>query len=293
MPYPLAKDLAPNAFVIRLETNDLVAPAAFGTMLREVDRLAHLRTGLGSDADLRIVDIGTGTIWAHIVAGLAISANVAAIAAFACYLEERMRRKTGALAESLAALAIDNGVVEAKIVMRDRTITIATNDLPARRTVEQKRQIAAGIAEMERAGGYGRAYGMDYGGKPITLAGQEITLDNDRLTMDGGDQAPEGVKDLAESRERNPISATGGLKFGGSAKLGQLRHFVGRLHPGRTGHSDARIEGRSGTMYHLRFNEGLSRDDLPWGDQVVVAGIRDAEERDVVHTSEIIRVTEH
>lgn len=298
MNYPTADDLAPNDIVFRLETNQAISPASFGTVLREIERIARLKSQFGPDTEIGIVDMGTGSAWARIRIGLTIAAEIAAVGALALTIEQYVNRPSGTLAEAIAVLSIDDSVVEARIVTRARTITIATNELPARQTVEQKRLIAAGVREIEGVGGYGRSYGMDYGGKPITLDGQELTLDNERLSMDGQNAQPDRIKDWAgyfgvTDEKKGPISATGGVTFGGTAKLGQLRHFVGRLHPGRAGHSDARLEGKSGTMYHLRLATELLAEELPWGMQVVVAGTTDADERDVVHASEIIRVTEH
>lgn len=228
MSYPTKDDLAANDVVLRFETNQIISPAAFGTVLREIERIARLKGMFGPDVEIGIVDMGTGSAWARIRIGLTIAAEVAAIAGFGLVLSDYIQRERGALAEAVATLAIDDSVVEARIVTREKTITIATHDLPARMIVEAKRALAEGrpVSGTVRMGGYGRDYGRDYGGarsgnvQPPTLG----------RVINGGTMEPVRAEDEANM---GIIRGRGGVAFSGSGDLRAARYYLGTLRRGR------------------------------------------------------------
>ena len=136
-------DLEPNEFYFHFETNDAVRPDALGRFLQQVERVAHLRRHFGPDAEVRLLEIGTGSVWGKIAIAVGVLGSAAGFGSFVLDLETRMRSPTDPLAQAIATMSLDSSVVSAKIVTKDRVIEVHTIDMPAVASVKQARAALA------------------------------------------------------------------------------------------------------------------------------------------------------
>jgi hypothetical protein len=132
-------DLGPNEFFFRFETNDALRPDALGRFLQQVERIAHLRRHFGPEAEVRLVEIGTGSVWGKITVAIGAIGGIAGFGSFVLDLEARMHSDTDPLAQAIAAMSLDSSVVSATIVTKERVIVVRTADMPAVETVKTAR----------------------------------------------------------------------------------------------------------------------------------------------------------
>ena len=134
--------LTENELAFHFETNDAVAPTQLGVFLAELERIARLKQHFGPDAQVRVTELGTGSVWGKIAVGLGALGGAATIASFGLNISDRLTQPHGKLAEAVAAMSIDSSVVSATIVTNEKTITVTSNDMPAIATVKEKRKHA-------------------------------------------------------------------------------------------------------------------------------------------------------
>ncbi|MCL6699095.1 hypothetical protein LZ496_09925 [Sphingomonas sp. NSE70-1] len=132
--------LADNELGFYFETNDVIAPAPVGVFLAELERIARLKRHFGPDAEVRVIELGVGSLWGKIAVGLGALGGAASIATLGLDISDRLTQPRGRLAEAVATMSIDSSVVSATIVTKDKTVTITSNEMPAITTVEQKRK---------------------------------------------------------------------------------------------------------------------------------------------------------
>jgi hypothetical protein len=131
---------AGNELAFYFETNDVIAPAPLGVFLAELERIARLKRHFGPDAEVRVLELGVGSLWGKIAVILGALGGVATVADLALDIGDRLTQSRGRLAEAVATMSIDSSVVSATIVTNDKTITITSNEMRAITTVEQKRK---------------------------------------------------------------------------------------------------------------------------------------------------------
>lgn len=152
----MPNDLAANELAFFFQTNEQVPAPALLNFIYEVDRIARTKRHLGPDAFVEILEVRTGTklVKLSIEAKLAAGALVVALAALANDISLRIQQSSGRLAQSVAQMCIENGVVECEIRTSDTHIKITRDEI---RAVQLRRSA-------ERRAGYGYRYGLDYGG---------------------------------------------------------------------------------------------------------------------------------
>jgi hypothetical protein len=274
-------ELEPNEFAFHFETNDAVHPQALGTFLRELERIAHLRRHFGPDAEVRLVDIGTGSVWGRI----AIAAGtLAGLGSFALALEQRLNSPTDPLAQAVAAMSLDSSVVSATIVTRDRVITVRTADMPAVPLVALKR--ANGGQLPARGGGHlaDRTAGDAYKERMIDLPlhGRINHGDTPRNRMLDDDSLASGPAPITFAATDKPalpapMAARGGLRFGGSGDLRASRYYVGQIHPPGPLEFRPSFAMTKGGEYWIERADSVEEDDLAYGMPVVVRAEIDEE----------------
>jgi propanediol dehydratase small subunit len=134
------EDLGSDELAFRFETNDIISAAAIGTFLFELERIARLKSHFGPDARVQVLALGTGSLWGKLKVAGAVAVGAAALGDFGLALEERISRPRANIAQCVAEMTIDSGVVSATITTQDCQITVNTQGLPAIESVQQKRQ---------------------------------------------------------------------------------------------------------------------------------------------------------
>jgi len=162
-----APEITPeNHIGFYFETNEGISLKNLGAFLMEIEHLAKLKSHFGPAAKVEIVGAGTGTFWMEIAISAISDVSTALVESFVKAILSRFKRKKGKLAEAIAALAMDNGVVSAEITTKDQKITIQKKDLGAIETVAKKRSDNDGYVQKGywqdglSEGGFGvRAFG--------------------------------------------------------------------------------------------------------------------------------------
>jgi hypothetical protein len=152
-------DLAANELAIFFQTNEQVPARALLNFIYEVDRIARTKRHFGPDALVEILEVRTGTklVKLSIESKLAAATLVVALAAFANDISLRIQQSSGRLAQSVAQMCIENGVVECEIRTSDTHIKITREEIRAVPILDRRRSV-------EGLTGYGNRYGLDYGG---------------------------------------------------------------------------------------------------------------------------------
>jgi hypothetical protein len=130
--------LEPNEIGLSFKTNDEIDVEALSNFFRELAREA--RRHLGPDVVLRIAEIGTGSLWTRITIIGGVIVGLATVGDFGLNLAEALYRPRNKLAQAVAAIILDSGVVEAKIVTHDRTIVVHRNEMPSVPLLEARRR---------------------------------------------------------------------------------------------------------------------------------------------------------
>lgn len=152
-------DLSPFEIGIFLNTNDTVSSGAFGTLLFEIERIAQDERFLGPTAELRITELGLGSVKGKLTvffAGVAAtattwaavsthrSANAAVeMAEMQKEVAARASRSNSYLGQCLAEMHLDSSVVSLDVTTASGNRFIKTSSLPAVDYVERKRALYA------------------------------------------------------------------------------------------------------------------------------------------------------
>jgi len=252
------QDLAPDELAFRFETNDTISAAAVGTFLREVERIARLKSHFGPEAEVRILDIGTGSLWGKIKIIGGVAVGVATIGSFGLAIEERLNQPTPVIAQCVAEMALDSGVVSATIVTQDCHITVHTKDLPAIDYVKHKRVAADEKRQQEKL--------EDQAGS--------LRLGDTTRPVAGTAPRPYGEGEYGEGRFGGPIRISTGFQ-GSRDKRGAV-NLIGKLS---RQHNDDPIIFTSpdGSRLGVELADDLAPEDLLYDTQVVVRANHDPE----------------
>ncbi len=207
--------LAPNEFAFSLETNNAVSPAAFGTFLREIERIARLKKHFGPDAEIRLVEIGTGSVWGKIKIGLTVAAALAEVSNFAVDIHDRMAQQNDKLAQAVAVMAIDDSVVSFKIVTKDKVFEMKTRDMPAIKAVEHQREYPKSRGP--------RLPAPDVSPSAGTVFVEDGSFGSGRGINDDGTWTDEGPFKQVEAEQAEGLVSPTRKRFPGDYKLGMGR----------------------------------------------------------------------
>lgn len=130
------------------QTNEPIPARPLLNFLYEVERIALTQRHLGPSALVEITEVRTGTKSVRLTfnqkmlaAGIAVAAGTLAVevARLGLDIADRLQQPRGRLAEAVAEMCLDHGVVESIITMHDVQISIPRDEMPALKTVEAKR----------------------------------------------------------------------------------------------------------------------------------------------------------
>jgi hypothetical protein len=143
------EDVGEHELAFFFQTNEPIPARPLLNFLYEVERIALTQRHLGPSAVVEITEVRTGTKSVRLTfnqtllaAGVAIAAGTLAVevARLGLDIADRLQQQPrGRLAESVAEMCLDYGVVESTISTHYEQIRIPRNDMPALRALEEKR----------------------------------------------------------------------------------------------------------------------------------------------------------
>ena len=152
-------DISPFEIGIFLNTNETVSSGAFGTLLFEIERIAQDERFFGPTAELRITELGLGSVRGKLTvffAGVAAtattwaavsthrSANAAVeMAEMQKEVAARASRSNSYLGQCLAEMHLDSSVVSLDVTTASGNRFIKTSSLAAPRLKSQKLRFPA------------------------------------------------------------------------------------------------------------------------------------------------------
>ena len=249
-----SNNLAKSELAFHFETNDAVQPYALGTFLREMQRIAGLRRHFGPEAEVRLIEIGTGSVWGKIAIAVGAAGGVAGMGSFLLDLEKRLNSPTDALAQAVATMSLDSSVVSATIVTQDRVITVRTADMPAVDALAERR--AGELA------------------KPTPQVGHFRRL-GEPIVFDGGTAKHSTVSDPARVVNL-PLHGRVPSLYPQPRGERVDRYLIGELHPANPGSAMTFITEK-GLRYDVTLSPSLDLDDYPFGRRIILRGIAEEE----------------
>lgn len=251
------EDLAADELAFRFETNGLISAAAIGTFLFELERIAHLKSHFGPEASVQILALGTGSLWGKLKIAGAVAVGAAALGDFGLALEERINGPRAAIAQCVAEMTIDSGVVSATITTQDCQVTVHTRDLPAIAHVKQKREASRvnrhRPAHLEQV----RAIRVDEAIGPIA----------------GTAPQPYGGRAYGEGTFGQAVPITGGF-LGDGDKRGAV-NLIGRLNRSPSDRAPITFVTEGGGEYSVDLADELTVSDLVFDSKVMISANHD------------------
>ncbi len=131
-----------HELAIFLVTNEPVPARPLLNFLYEVERRARLQRHLGPSAVVEILEIRTGTklVWLSFDRAVALAGLAVAVAAYGNDVAGAVQQPSGRLAETMAAMCLDNGVVECVITTSKGQVRISRDQMPAVELLQQRRE---------------------------------------------------------------------------------------------------------------------------------------------------------
>jgi hypothetical protein len=248
-----------NELAFFFQTNEPVPARPLLIFIAEVERIALTKRHLGPSAIVEVTEIRTGTKLVRLTfdqkikagtLGVAVGGLVVAVAHLGLDIADRIQQPHGRLAESVAEMCLDNGVVECVVTTREGKIRISRDDVAATMTVEAKRT-------------------GQFVGRTPNLKSYPLDVDGAVSASEMASAVPDPHLYEAERVAELPRQ-----------KDGRLYTVLGYLSPpGTTGNAVRRSEGQfrtqSGKTYVAR---GVDWDRVPRGSDPVVIRARVAGE---------------
>lgn len=125
-----------NELVIFLQTNEPVPYRPLFAFLAAVESLARRPDHFGALAVMEVLEIKTGT--KLIKVNLEVAGFLVSLASFGLALAGELKRPSGELPESAAALCVGHGVVECNVTTSRGQIRILRDEIPAIRLLESR-----------------------------------------------------------------------------------------------------------------------------------------------------------
>lgn len=142
-------DVGENELAFFFQTNEPIPARPLLNFLYEVERIALTQRHLGPSAVVEITEVRTGTKSVRLTfnqklaaAGIALAAGTLGVEVTRLGLDiaDRLQHQPrGRLAESVAEMCLDHGVVESIISTHDQQIHIPRDEMPALRALEARR----------------------------------------------------------------------------------------------------------------------------------------------------------
>lgn len=245
------KNVGENELAFFFQTNEPIPARPLLNFLAEVERIALSKRYLGPDVIVEITEIKTGTKSVRLtfnqkmlVAGAAIAAGALAVdvARLGLEIADRLQHSTGRLAESVAEMCSDHGVVESTVSTHNEQIRIPRDEMPALAALDMKR--SAPVAR-------------DFPTRPSALQVDEAISSSEIEAVHSPDfiaQRGEILAGLGRPRDKRIYTIVGILGEPGAP---------GNVVPRSTG----QFRTQSGKTYIAR---GVDWDHAPHGDDPVV-----------------------
>jgi len=139
--------VAENELAFFLVTNEPVPARPLLNFLYEVERRALLKRNFGPSTTVEIIEIKTGTKLVRIsfTSAIALASLAVAVAAFANDLVSGVQQPSGRLAETMAAMCLDHGVVECVVTTSEGQVRISREQMPAVGVIADRRERSEAI----------------------------------------------------------------------------------------------------------------------------------------------------
>lgn len=134
-----------NELAFFLVTNEPIPARPLMYFISEVERQARFQRHLGTSVVVEILEIRTGTklVLLSFDRFVAVGSLAIAVAAYGNDIAGQVQQPSGKLAEAVATLCVDHGVVECVITTSEGQLRIARDEMPAVQRIRQRREDAA------------------------------------------------------------------------------------------------------------------------------------------------------
>ena len=310
------KDLLPFEIGIFLNTNDSVSSGAFGTLLFEIESIAQDERFFGPTAELRITELGlgsirgklavffagvaaTGTTWAAVSTHRSANAAVE-MAEMQKEVAARASRSNSYLGQCLAEMHLDSSVVSLDVTTALGNRFIKTSSLPAVNYVQRKRALYARSkfrnSDMVDIPLHGRLHDRDEAIDELQAAprpkkdriplsmGPDMVLEDGQGNVIGVDAKQTG------KRETVPTKRNGQWLFDASTDRRGAKALIGKF--AKRGDDMIYFYSEKGPRLGAIFDKEIPlSESFPTADRVMVRATVDSEHK-TIYVIEIYQIDE-
>ena len=182
----LPQGVAPNEVLFYFETNDHIPIGPLLDFLSEIERIAHTSRHFGPDCIVEIASAGSGSFWIRLAFWTAMGGAIAEMSGFGLDIAERLSNSRERVAQCVATLVIEHGVVRSQVITCEGSVTITRDGMASVRDME------ASATALIRRVGRDAPSSVDLTAEPLAEEGQEV---NDPQSKPDGDDEPSSADD--------------------------------------------------------------------------------------------------